>query len=360
LVLLAVIGGGIWYFFWRPEELALKVTPGPVEVNPKDGLTYVWIPPGSFRMGCSRWDFECGDDEKPPHQVSITRGFWLGQTEVTVGAYKRFAGATGKRMPFTPDFNSDWATDSMPIVNVRWGDAQAYCAWAGGRLPTEAEWEYAARAASMGARYGSLDEIAWYDGNSGSQTHPVGQKRANGFGLYDMLGNVWQWVNDWADQNYYQNSPFQDPSGPTIGKLRVLRGGSMRASNRDVRVSCRNSAGPDYLGDDSGFRCAREPVVNPPAESGAPQTGTGQQGPVVETPAATVQSPTESETGTAGRRKQVEAAKRQGDNYYENGEYDKAINAYQGGLKLAPSNAQLLKALQRAQTAKAAEEKLNQ
>ncbi len=124
----------------------------------------------------------------------------------------------------------------MPIVDVTWDDAQAYCSWAGGRLPTEAEWEYAARAGSTAARYGDLDEIAWYADNSGRQRldsdriwkedqanyakrlnengngmHEVGQKRANGFGLYDMLGNVWEWVNDWYDENYYKNSPSPRP-----------------------------------------------------------------------------------------------------------------------------------------------------
>jgi hypothetical protein len=105
---------------------------------------------------------------------------------------------------------------------------------------------------------------------------------------------------------------------------------------------------------------ANPPVVKPQGGFGTSQTGTGQRGPVVEPPAPTSQSPTESETDAADRRKQVEAAKKQGDNYYDNGEYDKAVDAYQGGLKLAPSNAQLLKALRRAQTAKAAEEKFNQ
>jgi len=178
----------------------------------KDGLKYVWIPPGTFMMGCSPGDTKCGADEKPPHHVTITKGFWLGQTEVTVGAYKRFAAATGRQMPDTPGFNSRWTNENMPIVNVTWNDAHDYCAWAGGRLPTEAEWEFAARGGSTEARYGPIDDVAWYDGNSGGQTHDVAQKRPNNIGLYDMLGNVWEWVNDWYDQNYYQQ-PFARPAG---------------------------------------------------------------------------------------------------------------------------------------------------
>ncbi len=306
LALLAVIAAGIWYFSRSAEQPASHVTspasgatvppgqraeepvgvgtpidlsaglmvppgqkaeepvgelgptPGAARVNPDDGLKYVWIPPGTFMMGCSPGDNECGADEKPPHQVTITKGFWLGQTEVTVGAYKRFAAATGRQMPNAPYFNSGWADGTMPIVMMNWNDAHDYCAWARGRLPTEAEWEYAARGGSRGARYGPIDEVAWYYNNSGQKTCEVGQKRANAFGLYDMLGNVDEWVNDWWDINYYQNSPSQDPSGPTSGGLRVLRGGSWVVFPRSVRVSDRLSGNPVSRFDHFGFRCGGE------------------------------------------------------------------------------------------------------
>jgi len=146
----------------------------------------------------------------------------------------------------------------MPIVNVIWDDAQAYCGWIGGRLPTEAEWEYAARGGSTEARYGNLDEIAWYSANSGRQTQDVAQKRANGFGLYDMLGNGWEWVNDWYDPSYYQHSPLQDPQGPSSGQDRVLRGGSWVSLPRTVRVSVRNIFNPAIRDAYDGFRCGGE------------------------------------------------------------------------------------------------------
>jgi formylglycine-generating enzyme required for sulfatase activity len=231
-----------------------------VRVDPKDGLKYVWIPPGTFIMGCSPGDNDCYNDEKPAHQVTITKGFWIGQTEVTVGAYKRFVQGRGRQMPDAPTFSSGWADENMPIVNVTWDDARDYCGWAGGRLPSEAEWEYAARGQTTDARYGNLDEVAWYGRNSSNQTHPVAQKRANGFGLFDVLGNVWEWVSDWYGENYYQNSPGQDPAGPVSGQLRVLRGGSRRDSTRALRVSFRNWGSPANRNDNNGFRCAWEAV----------------------------------------------------------------------------------------------------
>jgi formylglycine-generating enzyme required for sulfatase activity len=133
----------------------------------------------------------------------------------------------------------------------------------GGTLPTEAEWEYSARGGSTEARYGPIDEVAWSNDNSGGGTHDVAQKRADGFGLYDMLGNVSQWVNDWYGLNYYQSSPTQDPQGPTngdhfvmggvdFGPKRVVRGGSWFYIPRVVRVSWRSRGNPT---DETGFRC---------------------------------------------------------------------------------------------------------
>ena len=244
----------------RPDEKA-TLTLGAVRVNPKDGLKYVWIPPGRFQMGCSPGDNDCSKEESPSHQVTITKGFWLGQTEVTVGAYKRFAESSGREMPDAPDFNDRWAKEHMPIVDVSWDDAHDYCGWAEGRLPSEAEWEYAARGETTEPRYGSLDEIAWYSANSGGMTHDVAQKRANAFGLYDMLGNVWQWVNDPYDPNYYQNSLSQDPPGPLSGRLRVLRAGSWDFSGQFIRVSNRMGDTHSDWDFNFGIRCAMD-VLN--------------------------------------------------------------------------------------------------
>ena len=233
----------------------LEPTTGTARTNPRDGLPYVWIPPGNFEMGCSPGDNECSPLEQPTHRLTISRGFWLGQTEVTVGAYKRFVEATFRKMPATPSFNPGWANDSMPIVQVNWENADNYCRWAGGRLLTEAEWEYAARAGTTDARYGPIEDVAWFNGNSSSQTHPVAQKRANGFGLFDMLGNAAEWVNDHYSETFYGVSPSQDPQGPTAGKDRVIRGRGWDDIERTVRASQREYADPTGRFSDVGFRC---------------------------------------------------------------------------------------------------------
>jgi len=228
--------------------------PGQVRENPKDGLKYVWIPPGTFMMGCSPGDNECYVEEKPTHRVTLSKGFWIGQTEVTAEAYKRFAGATARQLP---PLKPAWLQGNAPMMNVNWNDAQAYCQWAGGRLLTEAEWEYAARGGSPDARYGPIDDVAWYGKNSGGQPHEVGLKHANGFGLFDMLGNEWEWVNDWFDQTYYQNSPAQDPTGPASGKARISRGGSWDINPQILRVSTRSESNPEIArtGGNLGIRC---------------------------------------------------------------------------------------------------------
>ena len=206
------------------------------KMNSKDGLTYVWIPPGKFQMGCSPGDAACDDNERPVHEVTIVRGFWLGQTPVTQQAYQRVVGKNP----------SGHAGPNLPVEYVDWSEAQAYCVAIGGRLPTEAEWEYAARAGSTGARYGNLDEIAWYAANSGGQSHEVAQKPANAFGLYDMLGNVWQWVADWF-------GPY--PSVAAAGQLKENRGGSWGTAVNMVRASYRGFVEPTHRGGKLGLRC---------------------------------------------------------------------------------------------------------
>ncbi len=222
--------------------------PGQVKVNAKDGQRYVWIPAGSFLMGCSPDDTECYDEEKPAHNVSITKGFWLGQTAVTQAAYSRVTGTNP----------SHFKGDNLPVEQVSWDEAKHYCEAIGGRLPTEAEWEYAARAGTVGARYGDLDAIAWYKGNSGNTTHPVGQKRPNAWNLYDMLGNVWQWVADWYGEKYYAQQESTDPQGPQGGNYRALRGGSWYVDSQEARASYRGRNVPANRYSDLGFRCVGE------------------------------------------------------------------------------------------------------
>jgi formylglycine-generating enzyme required for sulfatase activity len=176
------------------------------ESNPADGLTYVWIPAGAFQMGCSQDDSQCNDDEKPVHTVTITKGFWIGQTPVTQAAWGKFFANSPSHFP----------GPQQPVNNVTWDNAQAFCAAAGMRLPTEAEYEYAARAGTTGARYGPLAEISWYAENSGGSTREVGQKQPNAFGLYDALGNVWEWVADWYGP--YDATAAVDPKGPANGR----------------------------------------------------------------------------------------------------------------------------------------------
>ena len=264
---------------------------GEVKRNARDGLKYVWIPPGTFQMGCSAGAL-CDGDEKPLHAVTISKGFWIGQTEVTVGAYERFVEDSGRSMPPAPPFDNGWRDEAMPMIDVAWADARDYCQWSGGRLPTEAEWEYAARAGNSKASYGLLDDVAWYANDSGERhldtehlwdaymqkyqselnedqkkyykllsdngdrPHDVAGKRPNAFGLFDTLGNVWEWCNDWFDVYYYKSSPNTDPAGPASGEMRVLRGGSYLGSPGYVTASFRYGIDPKLRYEFVGTRCA--------------------------------------------------------------------------------------------------------
>ena len=261
-------------------------TPGQTRDNAKDGQRYVWAPAGKFTMGCSPLDKYCAADESPAHPVEITRGFWIGQTPVTVAAWKRYRAETGKPPLLAADefgrkLNEAAAENTQPVVAAAWDDARDYCSWAGLRLPTEAEWEYAARAGSTASRYGEVDDVAWYGDNSGRKPidsaglfredppkfdrrlfsngngpRGVTQKKPNAWGLYDILGNVWEWVADYYSPSYYGSSPPADPQGPATGTQRVLRGGAWNTLPNNIRVSYRLTNPQGDRINAFGFRCA--------------------------------------------------------------------------------------------------------
>lgn len=270
---------------------AVDTLAGKIAVHAKDQLTYVYIPPGSFRMGCSEGDNECGANEKPAHPVRITKGFWIGQTEVTVEAYSRYARASSQTMPPEPVFkntklNPRWSGGSLPMTMVSWTNARDYCVWAGLHLPTEAQWEYAARGGTVANRYGAIGDISWYGDNSGPATvdattiwsgsdndrntgllvnngnrpHPVARKAMNAFKLYDMLGNAAEWTADWYQDPYYKESPEDDPQGPSTGEYHSIRGGNWMMPAKNSRVSNRGAAGASNRSMIFGFRCSGEKI----------------------------------------------------------------------------------------------------
>jgi len=209
----------------------------------------VYVPAGEFLMGSSGgWE-----DERPAHRVRITRGFWLGRTEVTQGLWRRVMGNNPAAFP---------GGDAFPVEQVSWNDCLEFISRLNRltgkafRLPSEAEWEYACRAGSAEDRPADLDASAWYDRNSGQSTHAVGRKRANALGLHDMLGNVWEWCADGYDSSFYSRSPLEDPVAPRIGIHRVDRGGCWGHGPDIVRPSRRDGSGDDYRVDLIGLRLA--------------------------------------------------------------------------------------------------------
>jgi formylglycine-generating enzyme required for sulfatase activity len=214
------------------------------------GMEFVSIEPGSFEMG----SYSGFDEEKPVHRVTISRRFQMQITEVTQGQWEAVMGSN-------PSYFKNCGKD-CPVEQVSWNDAKVFIVrlnerndgWLY-RLPTEAEWEYAARAGTTGQFAGNLDDMAWYDANSGNTTHPVSQKQANAWGLYDMHGNVWEWVEDWY--GHYPSGAATDPKGPSSGSARVCRGGSWFNGAGSCRSELRNISAPDDRGNDLGFRLVR-------------------------------------------------------------------------------------------------------
>ena len=228
------------------------------------------VPPGSFMMGCSGSDaFNCSSSESPTHQVTLTNAFYLSRTEVTQAQWTAKMGSNPSFFQSASSAVPANQVPNRPVEQVSWNDIQPFCSSNGFRLPTEAEWEYAYRAGTTTAFHGwaanpggtnddnQLGTIAWFSGNSGSQTRPVAGKAANGFGLYDMAGNVLEWCQD--RYGSYASVAQTNPTGPGSGSYRVLRGGSWFNLSLFPRASYRDYTLPDIRIYDLGFRVARTP-----------------------------------------------------------------------------------------------------
>ena len=268
-LLVVIAGAGALGFFpgvagGPPQNPTL----GAEWVRPQDGMAMIYVPGGEFLMGAAEWP-----DDVPIHAVTLD-GFWLDRTEVTQAHYRRCveAGDCAARPATTP------YRPTHPVVAVTWDEAAAYCTWVGGRLPTEAEWEYAARSAERhrypwgddkslvgpaGVRLNFCDVNCtepWADDavdDGYATTAPVGSFPAgmSWCGAFDLAGNVWEWVSDWYGETYYAESRARNPTGPSDGTYRVLRGGSWQSDESSVRSSYRYWAAPEERADNRGFRC---------------------------------------------------------------------------------------------------------
>jgi formylglycine-generating enzyme required for sulfatase activity len=219
------------------------------------GIVLVYVPAGEFPMGTPAAESGRESDEGPVHRVSI-KGLWIGKYEVTRETWRAVMGGRAVK---TEERN-------LPQANVSYEEVQSFLHAlneASGlefRLPTEAEWEKCCRGGVPSPEYGPLDEIAWHVGNSGGRAHPVGTKKPNAFGLFDMLGNVWEWCADWYDSGFYATSPSLDPAGPSRGERRVCRGGGFLHGGHYLRSGHRNSQVPAKSKPYLGFRLALDPL----------------------------------------------------------------------------------------------------
>lgn len=225
------------------------------------GIKWILVEGGKFRMGN---DNGLAPDESPEHDV-ILDSFFISATEVTFEQFDRFCEATRRKKPA----DNGWSRGAMPVINVNLNDAAEYCKWATEgtgmiiRLPTEAEWEFAARGGKKSRGFSfsggnQVDQAGWYSENSERKTHPVGSKQANELGVYDMTGNVWEWCSDWYSDEYYSQSPTKNPRGPASGQFHVLRGGSWISTEEYCHITTRSSLRSDYVSVNNGFRVVRE------------------------------------------------------------------------------------------------------
>ncbi len=243
----ALEGWGVRLGGQAPDPPPAEAACVPGQSVTEDGIDYVRICSGTFTMGSAKDDPQAYADEKPAHRVRLSE-FRIGKTEVTNAQYRRVQ----------PDHKGE---DNLPAAKVSWTEAKAACEHFGGRLPTEAEWEYAARAGSTTAwsfagDENSLSDYAWFNKNAGDTTHPVATKKPNAWGLYDLHGNVWEWVADWYAPYTAEAQP--DPAGPATGESRVLRGGVFDGPPRVLRSAVRVRVRPGDRDRFIGFRCARD------------------------------------------------------------------------------------------------------
>ena len=231
--------------FSRAEEPSKKFK------DPTTGIEFIFVKGGCFQMGDIFGDGE--SDEKPVHEVCID-DLYMGKYEVTQKEWNTIMGNNPS------NFKN---CDNCPVEQVSWNDIQEYINKLNQktrkkyRLPTEAEWEYSARSGGKNEKYAGsndVDSVAWYDSNSGTKTHPVGQKQPNGLGIYDMSGNVLEWVQDWYDSGYYKNSPKNNPKGADSGQYRLLRGASWDSEPQHLQASHRDWTVPSSRSSSFGFR----------------------------------------------------------------------------------------------------------